>query len=458
MDPLSIRELLGDGDYGAVGGGRAICTGVSTDSRTIAAGDLFFALRGDQFDGHEFVAQALAAGAAAAVVEQGRGVSGRVIAVDDPLHALQAAAARYRRRFALPVIGITGSHGKTTVKDALASLLQRRWRVCKTPKNLNGQIGLPQALFNLASGDELMVVEMGVSIPGEMAALNAIARPTHGIVLGVAPVHTEFFGDLAGVLREKRQLADALEPTGEAFIHGDDPLAGGIIPRGGARRWRFGSHPHCEFRWSDRQIDSDGRSAVRLDWPGGSLDLAVPLIGQHNVVNAVAAAAAALRLGLAPDEVVRGVAELQPTPMRMALELRDGIRVLNDAYNAAPQSMAMALAALTELPVTGGKFAALGDMLELGPAAPAHHQRLGELAAQAGLAGIGLVGPLSRHTARAAVAAGFPAACLFHADTATALAAWLAPQLRPGDALLVKGSRGMRMESLIVGLFGRSHA
>ncbi len=445
---------------------------LSTDTRTLEAGDYFLALKGARFDGHAFVQKALERGAGGAIVERSAGrrlldqspISRPLLGVDDPLAALQALAAAHRRRFRLPVIGVTGSNGKTTTKEMAAAILSHRYSVLKTRGNLNSQIGLPLILLGLTADHRAAVLELGISQHGELTRLCRLAAPTIGIITNIGPAHTEFLGDLEGVRAAKAELLAGLPADGVAVLNRDDEAYDWLRQRCRCRMVSFGLSPAAEVRVivhpeaAGSQKGDDPRQPVTLEWPSGRAEVALPILGQHNACNSAAAVAAALEVGVGPAEIIAGLESVQLPPLRSEWKrLPGGVRLLLDAYNANPLSVRRALEAAAQLAGRGRVIAFLGDMLELGPEAQRYHREVGTQAAARGLFRLVAVGALAADVANGALAAGLPAEsvhrCTTVGDARALLGQWLEHgELRAGDLVLVKGSRAMRMEQLLEGL------
>jgi UDP-N-acetylmuramoyl-tripeptide--D-alanyl-D-alanine ligase len=446
-------------------GGRWIGTppvevaGVSTDTRTLAPGSLFVALRGERFDAHDYLAEAAAKGAAAAVVAEARAGDGSPLprlAVADTLAALGAIARLHRRRFRIPVVGVTGSNGKTTTREMIAAVLATRGKVLKTEGNLNNEVGVPLTLFGLGPDHAAAVIEMGMSHPGEIARLAAVAEPQLGVVTLAAPAHLEGLGTVDAVADAKAELYQGLPEGGVAIANADDAR---MLKRAQASGRRMITFSAAKGRRGDvvvLELVSQGEDGLRFVLGIGNREVAVHipgLVGAHNAANAAAAAAAAIALGCTDREIASGLAAVRPVGRRLRLErLPSGVRLVDDCYNANPASMSAALRTVADLAAApGGRraVAVLGDMLELGAFEEEAHRALGAEAARAGLAALAAFGPRARATADAARAAGLEA---FHTEDLAALVAWAKGTVAPGDVLLVKGSRGMKLERLVEAL------
>jgi UDP-N-acetylmuramoyl-tripeptide--D-alanyl-D-alanine ligase len=449
-----------------IGAPPATTGGVSTDTRTIAPGTLFVALRGEKFDAHEFLAEAAAKGAAAAVVAEGwiadaahpeRGAAGTALprlAVPDTLAALGALARHHRRRFRIPLVAVTGSNGKTTTREMIAAILATRGKVLKTEGNLNNEVGVPLTLFGLEAAHEAAVVEMGMSHPGEIARLAAIAEPQIGVVTLAAPAHLEGLGTVEAVADAKAELYRGLPPGGVAIANADDARMLRRAQESGRRMITFSGTRGRRGDVVVLEIVSQGAEGLRFVLGVGNREVAVhipALVGAHNAANAAAAAAAAIALGCTDREIVRGLAAVRPVGRRLRLDrLPSGVRLVDDCYNANPASMSAAIRTLVDLAADGGRsVAVLGDMLELGAFEAEAHRALGAEAARAGVRVLAAFGPRSRAAAEAARAAGLDA---FHTEDVDALVRWAKATLAPSDVLLVKGSRGMKLERLVEAL------
>ncbi len=438
--------------------------GVSTDTRKIAAGSAFVALVGERFDGHAFLAEARDQGAACAVVNQGwlakngpltpslvrGGRAFPLLAVRDTLAALGALARFHRRRFAIPVVGVTGSNGKTTTREMIGAILCTRGPALKTEGNLNNEVGVPLTLLGLGPEHERAVVEMGMSNPGEIARLTAIAEPQLGVVTLAGPAHLEAMGSVEGVADAKAELYFGLPANGICVVNADDAR---MLKRAQASGRAMITFAVGRGRRGDvvvLDVLAHGPEGLRFTLGVGQREVEVelPLAGLHNAGNAAAAAAATVALGYGDREIVEGLRTVRPVGRRLRVErLPSGVTLVDDCYNANPLSMAAALTTLRDLTRGGQRaFAVLGDMLELGPGEAEAHARLGEEAGRVA-ALLAAFGPRSRDTAEGARKAGL--ADVFHTEDMPALVAHVKARLAPGDVLLVKGSRGMKLERLV---------
>ena len=450
LDVRTVAEITG-GHLIQNGASVELC-GFSTDSRTLQPGELFIPLRGDKFDGHDYMTQAIQRGAAACLSEEMiGGLLVPVIKVKDTLKALGDLAAAVRRQFSGPVIGITGTTGKTTCKEMLASILSSQGPGLKSTGNFNNLIGVPLTLFGLLAEHQWAVVEMGMSARGEIARLAEIAGPNIGLITNVGAGHLENFDGLSGVARAKGELFISLPADGVALINADDPEIKALPVANGVRKIFFGTAQEADIR-ADRVAVLNGTVRFDLVIAGVTRQVVLPLPGRHNVANALAAAAAASVLGVGLNEIVAGLEAFQPCPGRMELlELPGHIVVLEDSYNANPLSVRAALDALHDLSSPGRRIAVLADMLELGPSAPDLHHQIGEIASERS-DWLLTYGPLAEHIAQGARDAGMAQDRIYHAGNHDELVAQLLVLVKSGDRVLIKGSRGMRMEKVTAAL------
>jgi len=421
--------------------------GISTDSRNINPGELFVPLRGVRFDGHDYMIQAVRNGAAACLSEEViAGLAVPVLLVKDSLHALGDIAAAARLRLKGPLVALTGSAGKTTTKEMLATVLSRTGSGLKTSGNFNNLIGLPLTLFNLKDDDSWAVLEMGTSALGEIERLTEIAAPDMGIITNIGPAHLETLKGLDGVSRAKGELFAGLK-GGTAVINLDDERVARLPIANGVRRLTYGLSVKADVRAEDIR---NGRSNIsfRLLLPKGTHLVKLQTPGRHNVSNALAVAAACWGLGLDGAEIARGLAEFVPVPGRMnVFPLPCGGELLDDSYNANPLSVSAALETLENKGGKGRRIAVLGDMLELGAEEDKFHYEIGKKSAS-GVDLLVTVGPLSRQIAKGARDAGLALASIIELEDCDAAIVAVAGLQRPGDRILVKGSRGMRLDRL----------
>jgi UDP-N-acetylmuramoyl-tripeptide--D-alanyl-D-alanine ligase len=421
------------------------------DSRQAAPGDIFFALRGERSDGHEFVSQALSAGAAAAVVERPIDVTDEVpvFQVENSLRALQRLATYWRGRHDVRVIGVTGSVGKTTAKEVIATVLARRYSVLKTEANLNTEIGVPLTVLEMRAGHQRAVLEMAMHARGEIALLARIAQPHVGVVTVVAPVHLERLGYMGGIAAAKAELVEALPPDGLAVLNGDDARVATFGRRTRARAVLFGLSQQCDIRAQD--VCSRGLEGIgfRLLARGRSQKIELPLPGRHHVYPALAAAAVALEEGMDLDEIAEALAGVRMDIRLIRRTGPAGSTIIDGSYNASPPSMLAALDLLSELP--GRRIALLGEMRELGAASEDGHRRAGRRAAEV-CDMLLVVGEEARIIAEEAERYGNKNVRAFASPVEAAAA--LKRELRAGDHVLVKGSRAVGLEEAVRTLTG----
>ncbi len=424
----------------------ALATGYSIDSRTLQPGDLFFAIRGERLDGHDFVQAALAKGAVAAVVENRQAArfsaQSSLLLVDDTLPALQRLGAAVRRLWGRPLIGVTGSAGKTTTKETIAHILATRYRVLKSQGNLNNHFGLPLQLLKLEPEHELAVIEMGMSHAGEIADLAALARPDCGVVTLVAPVHLEFFDSVAAIARAKYELIESLHPGGIAVLNADDEYVSQFGRDFHGRVVTFGLHKPADV--SARNIASRGAagSAFEIVTDNECAPATLSLLGEHNIYNALAGVAVALQYGISLPVAAESLTTLAASDKRGEILHIGGVTVINDCYNSNPKALDSMVRSLAELPAQR-RIVVAGEMLELGPAAEAMHRQAGERMAHYGIDVLLGVRGFARAMVESAKQAGLQAEFV---NTPEEAGDWLRREIRPGDVVLLKASRGVRLE------------
>lgn len=428
--------------------------GYSIDSRLAREGDLFFAIVGNR-DGHDFIPQAAAKGALGAVVSGNAAAPGKdfaLVRVEDTVQALQDLAKSVLADTPVPVVGITGSVGKTTTKEFAAEILSSRYSVLKSEKNFNNRLGLALSILKLEKKHQVAVLEMGMSAPGEIAGLTRIAPPDVSVIINIHPVHLQFFGSMEGIALAKKEILDGTKAGGTAVLNGDDPLVAGIAASWKGRRVLFGRSPACDVSASNiRHRGYDGLSLeLTYGREGTAIDL--PFIYESFVDDFLAAAAAAYAMSLPMEAVISKAPSLKPYAMRGTLILLGkGIRLLDDSYNSNPGALDAALKTLALLPAPR-RVAVLGDMLELGEKEGEFHAGAGRTAARSGWDLLVTVGPLARRMAEGAAAAGMDRARILSFSDSIEAAGGIVPHLREGDLILVKGSRGVRMERIVEAL------
>ena len=453
MERLTLGEILQAVDGTLLGPEHDlnICVdSVSTDSRKIREGALFIPLTGERFDGHAYINMALEAGAAGCFTARERDsyLPGKFyIKVASPLRALRDLAAYYRTKFDIPVIGITGSVGKTTTKDMVAAVLGTKYNVLKTEGNFNSREGMPLTLLRLNSSHEIAVIEMGMSQAGEIDYLSKAARPDVAIITNIGDAHVENLGSRENILKAKCEIFNHLKPDGLAILNGDDELLTALRASLPFARVFCGYEDSCDYQACDVRTDEAGHILCRGRTPQREYDMEIPALGRHMAYPALMAAAVGERFGLTGEEILQGILQFAPTKMRMdVIHRADNITILNDTYNANPQSMRAAIGVLADSKAPF-KMAVLGDMFELGSLAPMLHAGVGEYLGRAGIHCLVAVGELAQHIADAAEKAGVPA--VFRCPDKGAAIPVLKDTVRPDCTVLVKASRGMAMEELV---------
>ena len=442
MKNLTIENICraGGGKWiGAAAAPGTEITAVTTDSRAVTPGCLFAAIPGERVDGHDYIASALEKGALCALAQRiPEGVDSGLILVPDTVAALQAVAGFYRAQFDIPVLGITGSVGKTTAKEMTAAVLSQRFRVHKTAGNFNNDLGVPITLFGMDETHECAVVEMGVSHPGDMERLAEMVRPTMALYTVIGHAHLEFLKSREGICAEKSVMNRYLPADGVVLCNGDDDLLAALPCA--QRKLSFGIGKHCDVRAEDIHPLPDGGSRCTIVYGQRRMEAAIHAYGEHMVYAALEGAAAGIALGLDDEEIIRGIAQYAPVGRRARRVETGKMTIIDDCYNANPTSTASAIRSLAA--GEGRKVCILGDMLELGEDAEKLHYETGALAASAGIDLVLTTGALSRQTAEGA---GQPEHWFESRD---ALCAALPDLIRDGDTVLVKASHSMRFEEI----------
>lgn len=451
MIPVTLGDIArATGGEIIQGDPRRIFSSVSTDSRTIAEGDLFFALRGERYDAHSFLGRAVSAGARGLVVSSAADLPPDipVLLVGDTLAALQSLAASNRARSGAFLVGVTGSTGKTTTKDIIASVLGTRFGTLKTMGNLNNEIGLPLTLLEIDQGCEAAVVEMAMRGAGEIDSLCRIARPDCAVITTINETHLELLGDVSSIAAAKGEILEHIHPGGFALLNAESPFIRREAGRCRGRVIFFGLGPGADIRAENIRLVGGG-SVFDVVVGGWRQTYMLPVPGRHNVINALAAVGVGKEMGLTNEEIARGLASVVLTEMRLEVINSGGIRIINDTYNASPASTRAALQTLADLAGAGRKIAVLGNMLELGPRALADHREVGEAAAGLKLDCLVTVGDLAASIHAGAAGAGMDPEKTVHCDDNDSAIRVLEKLLVPGDSVLVKGSRGMKMEQIV---------
>lgn len=428
---------------------QAVAKGCSIDSRTIQPGELFFAVKGDRLDGHDYVEQALQRGAVAAVVRKDLlsrySSQQRLLAVEDTLVALQTLATAVRMWWRKPLVGVTGSTGKTTTKEAIAHVLSARFRVLKSEGNFNNHFGLPLMLLKLEPEHDIAVVEMGMNHAGEIAALAKIAHPEIGVVTNVAPVHLEFFDSVAGIARAKYELIESLPSHGVAIINADDEYVSQFGRDFKGKVVMYGLRASADVRAENIQLLGAEGSKFEVV-AGGCREIAtLRLVGAHNIYNALAAVAVGLERGMTPSEAAEALASLQPADKRGQVVQIGNITAINDCYNCNPKALQAMVDALATMPAKR-RIIVAGEMLELGPTAEEIHRECGSYIAGKKIDFLLGVRGLAKQMTESASSAGMQS---MFVETPEEAGRWLAREAHDGDVVLLKASRGVKLEKAL---------
>ena len=426
-----------------------VAHGYSIDSRTIAPGELFFAVKGERLDGHDYVSAAREMGALAAVVRKDQlhrfpGITG-LLGVDDTLVALQTLATAVRKVWGKPLIGVTGSAGKTTTKEAIAHGLGSRFRVLKSEGNFNNHFGLPLMLLKVEPEHDLAVIEMGMSHAGEIRALAKIAQPDIGVVTNVAPVHLEFFDSLAGIARAKYELIESLPSSGTAVLNADDEYVSQFGRDFKGRVIKYGTATAADVRAENIESKGSGGSEFDIVIAGTREHASLPLVGEHNVLNALAAVCVSIACGMKVSEAVAALSTLKPADKRGEVVLLGNITVINDCYNSNPKALQAMVDALSAMKADR-RIVVAGEMLELGPAGEELHGESGRHIAEKGIDMVLGVRGLAQALVDGAGEAGTRAEFVATPEEA---GEWLARETRDGDVVLLKASRGVKLEKAL---------
>lgn len=444
MSLETIAEMIG----AATPGMNAQVSGWSIDSRTIEPGDCFFALRGPSHDGHDYLASVFERGAAAAIVERTTSPAGAQLRVPDTTGALQQLGRGARVRWGGTVVGVTGSAGKTTTKDTIASLLATTFSTGRNLGNLNNHLGLPLSILRLPDDCKVAVLEMGMNHAGEIRELAGIAGPQIGVVTNVGWAHAENFTDgIEGIARAKSELIEALPSEGTAVLNADDPHVRAFAGLHAGRSVFFGMSPDADVRGENVNLTPEGAQFRAL-----GVDFESPLAGRHGVSNVLAGIAVAHVMGIAPEKLRDAVRALKPGKMRGERSLRHGVTIINDCYNANPEAMISMLELLRDTPASR-RIAVLGEMLELGREARTLHRNIGRFAAEQGIHAVFGIRGAGRWMVDEAIAAGLSSGAALFFESPEEAGEKLRHYLKPGDAVLFKGSRGVHVERALEAAF-----
>jgi UDP-N-acetylmuramoyl-tripeptide--D-alanyl-D-alanine ligase len=456
MEELNLKTVSafshGEIDQSA---GSVCVTGVSTDSREIKSGDLFVALKGEKFNGHDYLQEVSKKGAVAAMVETGE-MRGRkspvpMVLVDDVLRGLQSFAGNYRLDLSVRNVAVAGSNGKTGTKEMIAAVLGTKFSVLKNKGNLNNHIGVPVSLLRLDRSHEIGVFEIGTNHPGELLPLLELVRPLAGVITMIGEEHLEFFHDLEGVSKEEGMLAEALPKEGLLVLNADDPWSQSIAKRCKCKILQFGFKESADYCATEYSLSGSGTSFV-IKSPKGKVDVRLKLIGRHQVSNALAACAIGDFFGVSLQDIRRGLESVTAYKMRMELRTtRNGVLIINDAYNANPSSMRVALEAVRDLEVQGKRYAVLGEMRELGEASRDAHFEIGKKVAECGMDVLVGVGSEVESILQGAESSITPPSQIKNFKTPSEAREFLKLNAKDGDVVLLKASRGVALERVLEG-------
>ena len=456
MIEMKVEECLrAIGGKNSSGVGDEFFRGVSIDSRTLKKGELFVCIQGDRFDGHNFIKEAQDKQAAAIVLseesEMGRvrGKTPVVIRVKNTLKALQELALFYRKKMPVKVIGITGTNGKSTTKEMTAAITEKKFKTIKTKGNLNNHIGLPLNIFDLSKTDEIAVMEMGMSAAGEIKRLAEIAKPEIGVVTNISEGHLVHLKTLKKVQAAKGELFDSLSEKETAIVNADDPLVLELAKSVRAKVITYGIYKGADIKAENIcPMDREGFK-LSVNFSGKNIPMCIPFLGECNIYNALAAIATSWSLGVAPDDIKQGLMAAKLLANRFEVSEHRGVTIINDSYNANPRSMKEALKILAKYKCKGRRFFIVGEMLELGDLSKPAHKALGVDVAKYSIDYLVTVGDLSSHVAKSAVASGMNKKNTAIASGHECAVAFIKKHSRSGDCLLVKGSRGSKMEEVV---------
>ncbi len=425
---------------------------IGIDTRKIGAGDLFVAIKGAHFDGHDFIGDAVAAGAGAVLVRNGTKLSHPTPAVfvKDTERALGDIAAWWRRRFDAPCVAISGSNGKSTTKEMAAAIAAAKGTVLKTEGNFNNLIGLPLTVFRWTEGHGVAVLEMGMNAPGEIRRLTEIAAPGVGLITNVTAAHLEKLHTVEAVAKAKGELFEAMDSKGLICVNAEDRWVMEAAKGRRGDRITFGMQNDCDVKFLNMETNGLDEMRLAISIKGREHTTVLPVPGAHNVMNALAALSIGVALGVDASEAMERLAAFKPMAMRFErIQLANGARMVNDSYNANPESMRAAFRTVGSATRAGRFIVALGDMLELGDQSPDFHRGVGEAAAEMGASPIYVLGDFASEVADGAMSAGVSESSIVVCDDAEQMSRLIEKDLRAGDVLLVKGSRGMRMERVV---------
>jgi len=448
---LKCREIIEATNGKLISGNTdTVFKGVCTDSRKINEGDLFIPIVGSNFDGHDFINAALQGGALGTVTDREISIAGDVVVikVENTTKALGDIAAYYRQKFHIPFVGITGSVGKTSTKDMIASVLEQEFNVLKTEGNFNNEIGLPLTLFKLESSHEAGVIEMGMSNFGEISRLSLISRPDIAVITNIGMSHIEKLGSRQNILKAKMEILEGLNKNGLVILNGDDNLLYGLKGLLPFRTVFYGMEEGLDYQAYNIETAGEKGTRFRITIGNDDYGVFIPVPGVHNVYNALAAIAVGIELKIPVNKIIKGIEAFVPGKMRLNIISSNGMKIINDAYNASPHSMKAAIDVLKEIAGTSRSIAVLGDMLEMGDWALGAHVEVGEYAFLSNIDYIITVGENAKNIAHGSIKAGMQPDRVFSFKNNKESIAFLKGFVKAGDTILVKGSRGMKMEEI----------
>ncbi|MBZ4644973.1 MAG: UDP-N-acetylmuramoyl-tripeptide--D-alanyl-D-alanine ligase [Clostridia bacterium] len=453
MEPMKINEIVqATGGQLVNGNGEVELVDISTDSRNIKEGMFFIPLKGEKFDGHDFIPKSFEAGAVGCIVEKDINIEFHdkcVIKVGNSLKALQDIARYYRQKFSIPFVAVTGSVGKTTTKDMIACVLDQKYKVLKTLGNFNNEIGLPLTVFRLNRTHHIGVTEMGMSGFGEISRLVSIVKPETAVITNIGLSHIEKLGSQENILKAKMEVFEEFDKDSLAILNGDDRLLFNLKGNLPFRIIYYGIYnDKCELKAQDISYHGEEGSSFSIIVDGATYTVRVPVMGEHNIYNALASIAAGMEYGISMNNIIKGIALFKPEKMRMDIFESKGIKVINDCYNASPASMAAALKVLKQIHNEGRKIAILGDMLEMGEWAFDAHKKVGSDVVKNNIDYLMTVGYNGKNIALGALQAGMAEENIFSFDNNDEVIKFIDHFIKCGDAVLIKASRGMKMEGI----------
>ena len=460
MVSISLNELLkvtGGKLWHDVKGNQTIAKGVSIDSHTIKKGNLFVAIPGERFDGHQFVSEAINKGASLVVISKEKTNQVKreevkqipVVLVEDTKKALREMASWHRNKFEVTTVAVTGTNGKTTTKEMISEALSSKFKVLKSIRSYNNLVGVPLTLFQLDQDTEVLVLEFGMSNPGEIGILTKTAKPNLGVITNIGPAHLESMESLEKIAQAKFELLEHMPSPHTAVLNADDEFLAKRIKAGREKTISFGIKSKADFKASELNLRGDGYISFKVN---GKLNINLKLLGEHNVYNALAAFAVGSLLGADELKIKESLERYTPSELRMELAQIGNIRIINDAYNANPVSMTKALQTLGQMKNEGRKIAVLGDMLELGEKTKDYHFELGKSVAESGVDLLLTVGKLSSAIGQGAKECGMSPEKILAFDNNEKTSVYLSENLKAGDLVLIKGSRKMQLEEVVLSL------